>query len=336
LLSRLVHLSTVLVAFLTLQLPALGQFETRSNSTISQSPVSVAVADFNHDGKLDLAVAASYYGQVAILLGNGDGTFQSAVYYNIDNQTLSLSSITVADFNRDGNTDIAVADQFGSNISVLLGNGDGTFQSPSRWPLNGEPIFVVTGDFNNDQIPDIATVEEFGCNCISILLGNGDGTFESPKDTTPTVPPLSISVGDLNHDGLLDVASVGGATGELTVLLGNGDGTFSIGLTYSAGTNPNSAAIADFNNDRKLDVAVADGIGGALTVFLGNGDGTFQPGVSYPANFPASIHAADFNGDGNKDLVVGNGTTNPGMITVLLGRGMELSDLPRVTWLANR
>jgi hypothetical protein len=104
-----------------LSVAASAQFETRSSSPVN-SPAAIAVADFNHDGKLDVAVADSYDSQVAVLLGNGNGTFQPAVYYNIDSQKGSVWSIAAADFNGDGNVDLAVADSLGGNISILLGN----------------------------------------------------------------------------------------------------------------------------------------------------------------------------------------------------------------------
>jgi FG-GAP-like repeat/Transmembrane protein 131-like N-terminal/FG-GAP repeat len=288
---------TLLVA--ALSLAASAQFETRSSSPVTVNPLSVAVADFNHDGKLDIAAAVNYTGQVAVLLGRGDGTFQPAVYYNINSQLESVESVAVADFNHDGNIDIAVADRLGQNISILLGNGDGTFQSPVQFPTSAQPTDVIVGDFNNDGNPDLAICDE---PYVSVLLGNGDGTFQAPLDNTVTFCSQaqgSVAAGDLNGDHNLDIVFAGyGAM----VLLGNGDGTFQPAVEYPSGL-PQSVAISDFNRDGKPDLAVAD-YGGKIWIFLGNGDGTFQPGVPYAAgSFTAAVAAADLNDDGIADLV---------------------------------
>ena len=262
-------------------------------------------------------------GEAAVLLGRGDGTFRPAVYYAIDSEVESVRSITVADFNGDGNMDLAVADFLGGYVAVLLGNGDGTFKPPSKVPLNGPfPNFVAVGDFNGDHIPDLVTVDAASpCPCISVLLGNGDGTFQAPINTKPSFGPSAIGIGDFNRDGKLDVAWVGenGGPGQLTILLGNGDGTFQTGNTYTVVADPLSVAVADFNGDGKLDLAVA-GEGG-ISILLGNGDATFQPAVNYPPALSASIHVADFNGDGKADLVVGTCASGPCTVGVLLGNG---------------
>jgi hypothetical protein len=281
-----VILLTLCVAALTVC--ALAQFETRGSTAVLQPQSSLATGDFRHDGKLDVAAITTFTGQAAVLLGRGDGTFQPAVYYAIDNSgSESLRWVTAADFNGDGNVDLAVADYLAGYIAVLLGNGDGTFKPPIKTPLNGpSPEFVAVGDFNGDHIPDLATVDRGGtCPCISVLLGNGDGTFQAPTNIKPSIAPSAIGIGDFNHDGKLDIASVGqqGSTSELIVLLGNGDGTFQTGNTYTVVADPLSVAVADFNGDGKLDLAVA-GEGG-ISVLLGNGDGTFQTAVNYHVPF---------------------------------------------------
>jgi hypothetical protein len=310
----------------TLTVCALAQFETRGSSAVLRPQSSLATADFNHDGKLDVAAITTFTGQAAVLLGRGDGTFQPVVYYAIDNSgSESLRWVTAADFNGDGNMDLAVADYLGGYVAVLLGNGDGTFKPPIKVLLSGPfPEFVAVGDFNGDHIPDLVTVDAASpCPCISVLLGNGDGTFQSPINTKPSFGPSAIGIGDFNHDGKLDVAWVGenGGPGQLTILLGNGDGTFQTGSTYTVVADPLSVATADFNGDGKLDLAVA-GEGG-ISVLLGNGDGTFQPAVNYPPGLLGVIQVADFNGDGKVDLVVVDGVCAFGScsVGVLLGNG---------------
>jgi archaellum component FlaF (FlaF/FlaG flagellin family) len=294
---------------------AAAQFETRSSSPIIYEPQSVAVADFNHDGKLDVAVA-DFDGEVAILFGRGDGTFQPPTYYPVS----YMGSIAAAGFNHDGNIDLVMADGLSNAVTVMLGNGDGTFQPPQSFPTTAFPTFVAVGDFNNDGNPDLVVCDE---PYVSVLLSNGDGTFRSPQDYDISFCSQAsgavLAVGDFNRDGKLDLAVV---SYDLTILLGNGDGTFTLGPEYFAGIFDNSLTVADFNGDHKLDIAVTNGIGYQIYIFLGNGDGTFQSEAPFDANAPSAITAADLNGDGKPDLIFVYGSSPPGsLVTVMLGNG---------------
>ncbi|MGA8761470.1 MAG: FG-GAP-like repeat-containing protein [Candidatus Sulfotelmatobacter sp.] len=298
---------------------AFSQLETRGSFVTNNSPSSIAVGDFNHDGKLDVAVAAgaSTTDTVAILLGNGDGTFRHALYYTVG---VGAVSLVAADFNHDGNLDLAVASQ-SSYIGILLGNGDGTFQTATqRPPVPTFEQFVTVGDFNGDGKPDLVTLAS---GVISVLLGNGDGTFQDAVTTQPPFSIESIGAGDFNRDGKLDLATAGtfGSDSSVNILLGNGDGTFQNGATYPGGNVPVSIAVADFNGDHKLDLAIADSEGVGVSVLLGNGDGTFQTAVVYPIPFTLWVTAADLNGDGKLDLVVANNITASSGLTVFLGNG---------------
>jgi hypothetical protein len=230
-----------------------------------------------------------------------------------------MGSIAAADFNHDGNMDLVMADGLSNTVTVMLGNGDGTFQPPQTFPTTAFPSFVAVGDFNNDGNPDLVTCDE---PYVSVLLGNGDGTFGSAKDYDISFCSQAsgavIGVGDFNRDGKLDLAVV---SYDLTILLGNGDGAFTLGPEYFAGVFDESLTITDFNNDHKLDIAVTDGAGNQIYVFLGNGDGTFQSESPFGASTPAAIAAADTNGDRNQDLIfLTYGQTQPAL-AVMLGNG---------------
>lgn len=320
-----VNLSRVVLAALclwSLSTVARAQFETRGAfaALATSSPYAMAVGDFNHDGKLDLAVVSDCCpgGGVSILLGNGDGTFQPPVQYAVGDQPFS---IVAADFNHDGNLDLAVANSLNTYVSILIGNGDGTFQPATQSPAMGYPGFVTVGDFNGDGIPDRLAVSYANpCKCIGVLFGNGDGTFQNPVITQPSFGFQTVGVGDFNGDGKLDVVTSGQVAAKTTVniLLGNGDGTFTEGASYKGDRSPVSIAVGDFNGDHKLDFAVANFEGVGIGVWVGNGDGTFQPGVNYATSFPTWVTAARFSGSGEVDVVAANST---GGVSVLLGNG---------------
>ncbi len=317
-------LSVILVAIVQLGFwePASAQFfETRGSFPAVGSPRFVAVGDFNRDGKQDIVLTEDINSEVAVLLGNGDGTFQPGVYYALGE---GPSSVRVADFNGDGYLDLVVAG--GQSIGILLGNGDGTFAPESEISFSLYPTEVTVADFNGDHLLDLVTVDSTGnCPCFSVFLGNGDGTFQPPITTRPPITPDALGVGDFNHDGRLDVATAGQflATSKVTIYLGNGDGTFNKGLSYLIGSSPRSVAVGDFRHNGILDLAIADAEGLCLSVLLGNGDGTFQQPETYSTLFPFAVATGDFNRDGHLDLVAANSGSSEDSAgaTVFLGNG---------------
>jgi len=242
------------------------------------------------------------------------------------------TAVAAGDFNGDGKTDLAVTNYTDNTVSILLGNGDGTFQPAVTYPTgaNGS-LAIAAGDFNHDGNLDLAVAANGCVTCSSgsivVLLGNGDGTFQAPITTISYDSIDTLAVGDFNGDGKLDLA-VGAWSngGQVDIFLGNGDGTFTAGGVYPTGVENSQApdiAVGDFNGDGKLDLATANGYSSNnVSILLGNGDGTFQPQVQYPAGLAAwGIIAADLNGDGKLDVAVANSDPSANTVSVLLGKG---------------
>ena len=214
------------------------------------------------------------------------------------------------DFSGDGRLDLAVVDSglFSSvlGVSVLLGNGDGTFQAQVFYPVVGRfPNSIVAGDFTGDGRLDLAITERFPGYQIAVLLGNGDGTFHAGRTIVAGVEAYTLVAGDFTGDGRLDLATADYLSNAIAVLLSKGDGTFAVRQQNVVGIEPFAIAAGDFNADGRLDLAAADHQSGDVSILLGNGDGTFQPAVEYAvAPGPFDIVAGDFNGDGRLDLAV--------------------------------
>ena len=228
-------------------------------------------------------------------------------------------AVAVGDFNGDGKLDLAVANEGSNNVSIILGNGDGTFQAAVDYGAESNPDSVAVGDFRGDGKLDLVVAND-GSNNVSILLGNGDGTFQAAVNYGVGSAPTSVAVGDFNGDGKLDLVVANELSNNVSILLGNGDGTFQAAVNYGAGMTLFWVAVGDFNGDGKLDLAVADAVSDYVSVLLGNGDGTFKTAVPYVAGLePFSLAVADFNGDGKLDLAVANLEND--YVSILLGNG---------------
>ncbi len=304
-----------------------GTFQTHADYAVGTFPESVAAADFNGDGKLDLAVSNAESPSISILLGSGDGTFQAHQDFSTDSAS---GPIEAADVNGDGKPDLLFPDNPASGVAVFLGNGDGTFKPARIYAAGSYPSSVAIADLNGDGKIDLAVSNQYS-NSVTVLLGNGDGTFspgvnlpQASSDTGQTAESLGAVIGDFNGDGIPDLAiTEGDSVGDISVLLGKGGGSFQPPINTPSGA-AGAIVAADFNRDGKLDVAFADINGTAVA--LGNGDGTFGAPlrvVTSAAAVPAGgVLAGDFNNDGKQDLVVlQNGFLTPNPIFVLLGNG---------------
>jgi len=228
-------------------------------------------------------------------------------------------SIVAADFRGNGDQDIAIANDLDNTVSILLGNGDGTFQPQVTYGTGLGPEGIAVGDFNRDGKLDLAIVNDLA-DTVSVLLGNGDGTFQLHVDYATGLEPIGIAAGDFNGDGKLDLAVTDQVEDTVSILLGNGNGTFRTHVDYYVGGQPAGVVVCDFNGDDHLDVAVANFGTDTITVLSGNGDGTFQSATDYAtATGPVSLVAADFNGDGLPDLVVAELLTS--QVSFLPGEG---------------
>ena len=294
---------------------------------------SLATADVNGDGNLDLIAPDFSNLSVAVFYGTGDGSFPTSAEYpaSVLNQTLP-TGVAVGDFNKDGKPDIVVASSSGccplsGGITVLLNNGNGTFGTPVMYsnPSGVDNGLVAAADMNADGNLDVVESSEGGSN-VAVFLGTGESTFQTGIDFA--VPWASaVAIGDLNGDGQPDIIATSYPDGSVWVLLNQGSGSFQISSVYSADSTSMalvtgmSVALADLNGDRKLDFIAGNPAGQFVTVALGNGDGTFHDSPHYnesPSIWANHLAVADFNLDGNLDMVEAGGGTGIGL-SVMLG-----------------
>ena len=284
---------------------------------------AVAKADFNGDGRLDLATANGSALSVSVLFSNGDGTFQPEQILPLGS---SPSSVSAADINSDGIIDILTTNPDTDDVSIILGVGGGVFQNPLQVGVDQNPVSLSVGDFDNNGTMDLVVSNgssgRTSSNQVSVLLGNGNGTFQPQQLLTVGDRPQSTSIEDYNRDGNADFAVTNIGSGDLSIVLGNGDGTFQDQQRIAVGDNPNDLASGDINGDGRIDLVIAhDSLigssGNGITVLLGNGDGSFLPGDRFLTDRDTrSVTLGDLNNDGKVDLSIGSFT-----LIVLLGNG---------------
>lgn len=308
-----------------------GNFSSTLFIPVGRGPAGILAADFNGDGKVDLAVSNSGDNTVQILLGNGDGTFVTGL--PIPTTGVYPTFLVAADFNADGKLDLAVIDWCGDGsmgcaptgapfgpgkLTILLGNGDGSFIAAAVSPATGvQPASIVAGDFNSDGFVDLA-IANTRSNNITVLMGNGDGTFVTTTSSTVTGSnPQGLLTKDFDGDGALDLAVVNAGDNTVTVLLNQGCAQLpSASCSFAAaqpgvfvGSRPQSIAAADLNGDGFLDLVTANYGGNTINVLLNDGTGKFSGDFFHNRSIPVTANplgvlVSDFNNDGRTDILV--------------------------------
>ena len=228
-------------------------------------------------------------------------------------------ALAVDDFDGDSEPDLAAANVSSDNVSVLLGNGDGSFGAASNFTAGDGPRSVVASDLDGDSDADLAFANAFS-DGVSVLLDNGDGTFGAATRFGAGDAPQSLAVGDVDGDSDPDLAVANFNSDTVAVLLGNGAGSFSTATQFAAGNGPNSVAVGHLNGDSDLDLAVVNAVSGTVSVLPGNGAGSFGAGTQFAVGTePRSVAVADLDGDSDPDLAVANEGSND--VSVLLGNG---------------
>ena len=295
-----------------------GTFDARAGLYAIYSATSIGLGRADADTIPDLILPADGGFSVTVFKGHGDGTFE---YLSDSPAYARFPGISpIGDFNKDGHPDIALPNNENPGVvTVMLGNGDGTFGAYANYATRTYPYSAAIGDFNNDGNRDLVVTNSGAFVSevyISVLLGNGDGTFQPKTDFATGTSPFSVVVGDWNRDSKLDLATANVGTGNVSVLLGNGDGTFLAHVDYPVNGLPESIASGDFDGDGSLDLAIVDGSVNKVSLLLNDGAGTFGLKTDYDVRSASiSLTAADLNGDSRPDVAavcpIASGSCSP-------------------------
>lgn len=263
-------------------------------------PNSVATADFDGDGNVDMVTADGQSRDLGVLFGQGRGRFARAQFFEL---TGAPYTVVAADFDGDSAPDLAVT--AGNSVEVLIGDGRGNFSTPTKYTVGSTPVDLEVSDFDSDGVPDLVALNDYvpQASDLSVLLGNGDGTFAPAVSYSVGEIPQGVDVGDLDGDGAVDLVVSEFRTTSVRVLLGDGDGGFGAPSATTVPGTPRDVALGDFDGDGRLDVAVTTDDAN-ITVLRGDGRGGLTPERTFrviPGTY--GLVSADMNGDGLADLV---------------------------------
>ncbi len=283
-----------------------GTFALSDDYIVGNSPEGIAVGDLDGDGRSEVVSANTGSGSISVFKNRGTGEMVDLPTCPVGS---SPKSVCAADFNGDSKQDLAVVNYgviaaWQGSVSVLIGNGDGTYADSVSYLTGTQSRSVTSGDFDGDGKPDLAVANGLSKN-ISILKNNGDGTFAAAVNYALLSGPNCVQASDLNGDGKIDLAASNG--GKTSVLMNNGDGTFAAAVDYGNSGSMTSLCIVDLNKDGWPDIATTNSSGaGSVVVWTNNGDGTFVGGggVAGIGLNSQSIASGDFDGDGRQDLAV--------------------------------
>ena len=286
----------------------------------SQGATNVSTADFNGDGRVD--VAALVGNNVLMLLNQGNGVLAPGVAYAMSGTPRGMA---VADLNRDGLPDVAAISQ-ASGLCVLLNQGNGVLAAPVLYSTSQQPWVLSTADINGDGAPDLIDGRRFGAD-VGLYVNHGDGSFAARVPFFFHASISGIATGDINRDGAADLILT---TNQLAIALNAGGGTFAVPTNYAVGTYPLQVGVADLNGDGALDVVNTDNADNTVSLSLSTGDrnGTLRARQAWPTgNGPVGVALGDLNGDGWVDVVTASQTGNAA--TVLLNQGQAVLAAPQ-------
>jgi FG-GAP-like repeat len=297
-------------------------------SPINVAAHTIAAGDVNNDGKLDLALTEHDSFGVVVLLGMGDGKFAAAPnspFIAHQGTKAHNHGVALSDMNADGNLDITTSNQDDNSVSLLLGNGRGSFAPAAGSPfaVGRAPYPHAIGDVNKDGKLDIAT-PNVGSNNVTVLLGNGMGGFTAAANSPYRVEtrPYYIAIGDVSGDGNPDLITTHDDINLMSTLLGDGKGGFNVApkSPFDLGVRAFKLVTADINRDTRMDLVIGTESSNSVSVLLGNGTGSYTvaPGAPYAAGRNPRVATGDVNNDGKLDIITAN--NGSGDITVLLGK----------------
>lgn len=291
-----------------------GGFGAPVHRAAAFGPNSFAQADFNSDGRPDLACAGFTRDEVSVFFSDDESVFGFAAF-----PAGGALDMVLGDFDGDGVLDVATADRTGDRVTVLKGDGAGGFGTPVSFSVANEPISIESGDLDCDGVLDLVVAHSNSAS-VTILLGDGIGAFAPASPYSFGADTGSVSLGDVNGDGILDLAGGNEDVDTVSVALGDGNGGFEAPSSFAVGDSPTALVLGDLNRDGHLDIVVANNRSDDLSILLGDGLGAFGSATHFLAGEqPESVTLGDLNSDGYLDVAVGNDVSFA--VTVFLGTG---------------